>query len=374
MKTLPAFIPAFFFLLSLQLYFLLCQSFSLAPYNEKITKNHGNFRHSVGPPNILQPTIFSLEPNKQYGQLQKTKRFGLPSESASEEAKQIDGLDYEMSLLRWGASFLSAVAFGVGVYFFKGAQSSLDFFSGYLVEQSLSVDNLFVFLLLFDFFKVELAPQNKVLSYGIFGSVVLRFIFILLGAEALEFFTPVLLGFAGLLLFSSFKILQEWASDDDEEEDDLSENSIVQFSQSLIPSTDYYDGDKFFTMEDGIRKATPLFICLISVELSDIAFAVDSVPAVFGVTRDPFIVFTSNIFAILGLRSLFTILSKAVTDLPYLEPAVAIVLGFVGVKLTASYFGFEVDSGISLEVILACLGGGIGLSLLKKGAKQAEEV
>eukprot|EP00547_Thalassionema_nitzschioides_P004142 CAMPEP_0194213690 /NCGR_PEP_ID=MMETSP0156-20130528/14463_1 /TAXON_ID=33649 /ORGANISM="Thalassionema nitzschioides, Strain L26-B" /LENGTH=265 /DNA_ID=CAMNT_0038941783 /DNA_START=399 /DNA_END=1193 /DNA_ORIENTATION=- len=253
--------------------------------------------------------------------------------------------------------------FGFGLLNFVDSATAEEFYAGYLVEQSLSVDNLFVFLLLFDFFKVPLQCQDKVLSWGIYGAVVMRATMITLGAIAIETFRPILLVFAGILVYSSFKILVEG---DDDEEEDMNENAIVKFSRRLIDSTDEFDESNFFTIVGGIRKATPLFLCMIAIEISDVVFAVDSVPAVFGVTENPLVVFTSNMFAIMGLRSLYTILSKAATDLVYLEPAVAVVLGFIGSKMIGEYFGYEIPTQLSLTVVATLLSGGIGLSILER--------
>lgn len=270
--------------------------------------------------------------------------------------------------LQWvGATIL----FGIGLFYMAGGRTAEEFFAGYLVEQSLSVDNLFVFLVLFDFFKVPLQSQDRVLNWGIIGAIVMRAIMIGLGAAALENFHAILLVFAGILVYSSARVL---VGGDDEEEEDMSQNTIVQFSKKIIESTDNYDGDNFFTIEEGVRKATPLLICMIAVEISDVVFAVDSIPAVFGVTENPLVVFTSNMFAIMGLRSLYTILSKAATDLKYLEPAVAIVLGFIGGKMIAEYFGYDVPTEVALGVVATLLGGGVGLSILEKNKAIEAEV
>lgn len=176
----------------------------------------------------------------------------------------------------------AATVFGGGMWAIFGSRTGEEFFAGYLVEQSLSVDNLFVFLLLFEYFRVPIQYQDRVLNWGIYGAVVMRAIMIGLGAAAIHNFRAILLVFAAILVYSSGKFFVGG----DEEEEDPSENSIVKFSRSLFPSTDYYDGDRFFTLAaDGIRKATPLFICMVAVEISDIVFAVDSIPAVFGVTE-----------------------------------------------------------------------------------------
>lgn len=190
---------------------------------------------------------------------------------------------YEQAIQRTLLWVGSAIVFGGGLWFAVGPQTGQEFFAGYLVEQSLSVDNLFVFLMLFEYFKVPLTYQDRVLNWGIYGAIVMRAIMIGLGAAALEQFHAILLVFAGILVYSSAQFFLN--NNNEEEEEDVSQNSIVQFSRNLIPSTEEYDGDRFFTLVDGIRTATPLFICMIAVEVSDVVFAVDSVPAVFGVTE-----------------------------------------------------------------------------------------
>ncbi|CAN0455962.1 unnamed protein product [Laminaria digitata] len=216
--------------------------------------------------------------------------------------------------------------------------------------------------------QVPLGNQNRVLTWGIIGAVVMRAIFIALGEVAMDVFHPVLLGFAGVLLFSAYTLLAEG---DDGGDEDLADNKVVAFAANILDATDSYDGDKFFTVADGVRRATPLLLVLVCIELSDVIFAVDSIPAVFAVTKDPFIVYTSNIWAILNLRSLFTILSSAVEDLVYLRPAVAVVLGFVGGKLGAEFFGYDVSIETSLGVITGLLGAGVGFSLLERQDKSA---
>jgi len=176
-----------------------------------------------------------------------------------------------------------AVAFGTGLGVVAGSETSEEFFAGYLLEQSLSVDNLFVFLILFEYFKVPLSSQDRVLNWGIYGAIVMRALMIGVGAAALQNFHAILLVFAGILVYSSAKTLIP--EDEDEEEEDMNENAIVKFSRNLIDSTDEFDGSNFFTMVEGVKKATPLFICMIALEISDVVFAVDSIPAVFGVTN-----------------------------------------------------------------------------------------
>ena len=265
-------------------------------------------------------------------------------------------------------SVVAAGVFGAGIYATTGEEKALEFCAGYVVEQSLSVDNLLVFLVLFEYFRVPPGPmQDKALAYGLYDAVVCRAVFVGLGAVALADFRGVLLVFAGILVASSAKILFFSEEEDDE---DVSQNAIVKWvnSQSLVPATDAFDSEdpsKFFTLDsEGVRRATPLLAAVACLELSDIVFAVDSVPAVFGVSEDPFIVYTSNMFAILGLRAWYGVLSRAAHELVYLEKAVALVLGFVGAKLGAEYFGQEVSTETSLAVIFVILGAGVAASLL----------
>ncbi|CAK8571532.1 unnamed protein product [Lathyrus sativus] len=255
----------------------------------------------------------------------------------------------------------AAVAFGVGLGFKEGYEKASEFFAGYILEQSLSVDNLFVFVLIFKYFKVPALYQNRVLSYGIAGAIVFRLTIILLGTATIQRFEAVNLLLAAILLFSSFKLFAS-----EEEESDLSDNFLVKTCQKLIPVTTNYDGNKFITKQDGIWMATPLLLTVAVIELSDIAFAVDSIPAVFGVTRDPFIVFSSNLFAILGLRSLYLIISEGMSELKYLQPSIAVVLGFIGCKMILDYFGIHVSTEASLGFVASSLSIGVILSLANK--------
>ena len=255
-----------------------------------------------------------------------------------------------------------AAAFGAGGWLALGREAGEEWLAGYLLEQSLSVDNLLVFVLVFDYFKVEEGAQKNVLNYGIWGAAIFRAVFVLLGAELLENFEGVLLLFAGILIFSSYKIL---AGGDEDEEADLQNNAVVKLCRRVITVSDEYDGDRFFTLAaDGARIATPLLLVLTVIELSDLVFAVDSIPAVFGVTRDPFIVYSSNLLAILSLRSLYSLVSSGMSELEYLEKAVGVVLGFIGLKMVAGFGGLEISTGLSLSVVCALLAGGVGLSVL----------
>lgn len=328
-------------------------------------------RQMPSSPRGLAPIVGSPSKGKERTSL---VRVGMRSRRAAEpEPEPEPEVDtYAEALKNTGVMVALAAAFGVGIFATKGVDSAFEYAAGYLVEESLSVDNLFVFILLFDFFQVDQSLQKRCLNWGIIGALVMRAVMILAGAEAVARAEWVLLVFAAILLFSSFKLLTE----DEDGDEDLSENAVVKFASKNLNAVDYFDGENFFTLEDGVRRATPLLLCLVCIEISDIVFAVDSIPAVFGITRDPFIVYTSNIFAILGLRALYTIVSEAVENLPYLRPAVAIVLGFIGGKMVVESpytLDYDVSTGVSLAVVLTILGGGIGLSLLNPPADAAED-
>jgi len=254
------------------------------------------------------------------------------------------------------------MAFGAGIWYVQGPSKAEEFFAGYLLEQSLSVDNLFVFILVFNYFKTPPEAQNKVLTWGIVSAAVLRAVFIVSGVELIQLFQPVLALFAAILILSSVKLLVQ--KDDEDEDEDLSDNAIVKFCRKFIKASDHYDGDKFWTIApDGAKVATPLLLALAVVELSDVIFAVDSIPAVFGVTLDPFIIYTSNIFAILSLRSLYGFVSSVMTELRFLDKSVALVLGFIGAKMLLGFADIEVPTDVSLLVVGLVLGAGVGASI-----------
>lgn len=260
-----------------------------------------------------------------------------------------------------------AIAYGIGRW--KGTQAALQFVTAYIVEYSLSVDNLFVFLLLFSYFKVPRVSQTRVLSFGILGAIVFRGIMIVSGEALIHRFRGVSLIFAGLLIFSAYKLI---ASGDDKNED-VSDSAVVKFASKLFPFTDTYDGQRFFTEgEDGTSLATPLMLVLLSIELSDIVFALDSVPAVLGISDDSLVIYLSNIMAIAGLRNLYFVLSDAIGNLRFLPQALAIVLAFVGGKMGAGVAGYEVGILPSLSVIVGALSLGVGLSIAYP-EKDAEE-
>ena len=225
-----------------------------------------------------------------------------------------------------------SLLFCVGIYLFYPVaphEKAMEFLAGYLIEKSLSMDNLFVFLMLFSFFGVERKYQHEVLFWGIFGALVLRSIFIFAGAAMVERFEWVLGLFGLFLLYTGAKMFVH----DDGQHTDLSQNIIVRWFRRIYPVTDKMHGDHFFVVEKGRRLATPLFVALLVIETTDVAFAVDSIPAVFSVSRDPFIVLTSNIFAILGLRALYFALAAVAKYFKYLKYGLGIILIFVGLKM-----------------------------------------
>ena len=260
---------------------------------------------------------------------------------------------YKQAITATVWSIVATIVFGLGVVWpWKGSGATVDFATAFLVEKSLSVDNLFVFLMIFEYFKVPEAHTQRVLKWGILTALLLRGVMIGLGVAVVTRFRPVLLLFALILIVSSYKMLQP------EEDSDLADNPVMKIARRLVKATDNYDGDRFFTRERGVRRATPMLVVLVCIELSDVVFAVDSIPAVVGISQDPFVVYTSNCFALLALRSLYTLLAKSVQQLHYLRHAVALILGFVGVKMTLEFFHFEVGSVISLAVIVGLLLGG----------------
>lgn len=244
-------------------------------------------------------------------------------------------------------------------------QKTLEYFTGYVIEKSLAVDNIFVFLLIFGFFKVPVEYQRRVLLYGVFGAIVLRTVMVFLGAALVKEFSWILYVFGAFLLFTGLKMMLP----EKEEKEDLTNNALLRFLRRHIRITDDYHGEAFFVMKNGLRYATPMFLVLMMVELSDVVFAVDSIPAIFAVTMDPFIVLTSNIFAILGLRAMFFLLADVADRFHLLRYGLAIVLSFIGVKLLMLEF-LHIPVVVSLAVVFVVIIGSVIASLLfpKKAA------
>ncbi|RPD85589.1 TerC family protein [Neisseria weixii] len=237
----------------------------------------------------------------------------------------------------------------------------LEFFTGYVLEKSLAVDNIFVFLMIFSYFKVPPQFQHRVLLYGVLGAIVLRAIMIFVGAVLVQQFEWILYLFGAFLLYTGLHMIKTCGGDD--EGGDLSQNKLLNWLNKHVPVSHELNGEKFFTIENGKRIATPLFLVLIMVELSDVIFAVDSIPAVFAVTTDPFIVLTSNIFAILGLRAMYFLLADVADRFIFLKYGLAFVLSFIGVKMLIMHW-IHITISISLSVVFGALGTSILTSLI----------
>lgn len=253
------------------------------------------------------------------------------------------------ALLESGIWIAVALMFNLWFGMTYGKELGMEFLTGYLVEKSLSVDNLFVILLIFSSFRIPSQHQHRVLFYGVLGAIVLRAIFILIGAQLLHMFHWILYVFGGILVFTAVKFLRET-----DEKEDVQENFATKLLKKIIPTTNTFDGSKFFIKEGGIKKATPLFLALAVIEVTDLVFAVDSIPAVFAVTQDAFVAFASNILAILGLRALYFVLADWVAKLRYLKPGLAAILGFIGVKMLLLDV-YKIPSSVSLMVIFSIL-------------------
>jgi tellurite resistance protein TerC len=266
--------------------------------------------------------------------------------------------------LGWSLVWVAlAACFGGFVYFGFGQERALEFAAGYVIEKALSVDNLFVFVVLFSAFKVPQTSQHRVLFWGVLGALVMRAAFIAAGSLLLERFHWLMYVFGAFLLFTAVKL---WREKPEHVPESPLEGKLYKAIVRYLPTSSDLNGERFFTVKNGRRLATPLFVVLVLVEVTDLIFAVDSIPAVFAVTSDPFIVFTSNVFAILGLRSLYFVLADFVQRFHYLKPALALVLGFVGVKMLLVAVGVKVPIALSLGVILLTLTGAVLLSLRRE--------
>ena len=277
--------------------------------------------------------------------------------------------------LTWTAGWVVlSLAFNVFIYFLyennwgggasvatehlTGQQAAIQFFVGYLLEKSLSVDNIFVIAMIFAFFRVPLAEQHRVLFWGILGAVVLRAAMIAIGATLIELFDWIVYVFGGLLILSAVKMLVIR-----HDNIDPNRNVVVRLTRRLYPVSNDFDGSRFFTVVDGRSAVTPLFLSLILVETSDVMFAVDSIPAIFSVTRDPFLVFTSNVFAILGLRSLYFALAGLMEKFRYLRMSLVFLLAYVGVKMMLSHH-HPIPNLVSLAIIVGILAVGVLASIV----------
>jgi tellurite resistance protein TerC len=260
----------------------------------------------------------------------------------------------------WSAVWVTlALCFNAGIWYFAGPQPALEFLTGYLVEKSLAVDNIFVIALIFSYFAVPAVYQHRILFWGILGALVMRGAFIAAGAYVLHQWHWVIYVFGGILLVTGVKMALR-----KDEAIDPEHNPVVRLARRWLPLTSRYDGQKFWTVENGRRVATPLFLVLLLVEFTDLVFAIDSIPAIFAITSDPFLVYTSNVMAILGLRSMYFLLAGVVHKFVYLKFGLSLVLVFVGAKMMLIDV-FKVPTAVSLAVIATVIGGSIALSLLR---------
>ncbi|MGH7499735.1 MAG: TerC family protein [Gemmatimonadales bacterium] len=261
--------------------------------------------------------------------------------------------------MSWSLGLIAiALLFGGFIYWREGLHPALEYYTGYLIELSLSVDNLFVFILIFTYFGVPAEAQPKVLKWGILGAVVMRFIMIAAGALLLQRFEWITYLFGGILILTGVKMFRG-----DDEKIEPEKNPVVKLARRVLPFSDSYDGAKFFSRRlKGGLLATPLFLVVLVVEWSDLVFAIDSIPAIFSVTRDPFLVYSSNVFAILGLRAMYFVLAGMMDRFAYLKPGVALILVFVGTKMMLTHW-VHLPIYVSLAVIVVVLAGSVVLSL-----------
>lgn len=267
----------------------------------------------------------------------------------------------------WTAVWIGlSLAFNGWIWFEDGRQPALEFLTGYLIEKSLSVDNIFVFIIIFEYFRVPRKYHHRVLFWGILGALVMRGIFIAVGAALVSTFDWVLYVFGAFLVYTGYKIVRERGTQVDPEN-----NPVVRFFQRFVPLTHDYHGKRFLVRREGGLVATPLLLVLVVVEATDVVFAVDSIPAVFGVTQDPFIVFTSNIFAILGLRALYFLLADLMGRFHYLPYGLGAVLSFIGLKMLVHGW-VHVPIEVSLGGVVVLLGASVAASLLWPPAETVE--
>lgn len=277
----------------------------------------------------------------------------------------------------WSVVWIScAMVFNLLLYFFWGwmspgstytnGEAATAFLTGYLIEKSLSVDNIFVFVLIFTYFAVPQQYQHRVLFWGVLGALVMRGVMIALGAALIKEFHWVIYIFGAFLVFTGIKMAFHR-----NEEIHPEKNPLVRLFRRLMPVTEQFEGDKFFVRKAGVLMATPLFLVLLMVETSDLIFAVDSIPAIFAVTQDPFLVYTANVFAILGLRSLYFVLAGMVHKFHYLKLGLSVVLTFVGVKMLLLDTAFKIPTPISLVVVVSVIALSVIASLLRPQAPKA---
>jgi tellurite resistance protein TerC len=259
-----------------------------------------------------------------------------------------------------------ALSFGGAIYLALSPAKALEYITGYVVEYSLSVDNMFVFLMIFSYFAVPKNHQPKVLMFGIIGAVLLRFLFVFVGIQLINAFTWVIYIFGAILILTAVKMIAK-----KDEEMDPSKNIAYRLLKKIFPFKADHSTDKFFLRENGVLYATPMLAAVVVVEMSDIIFAIDSIPAVLSISRDTFIVYTSNIFAIIGLRSLYFLLSNLAAQFKFLQYGVAVILCFVGIKMIISRF-YHIPTAASLAVIISILAISIIMSKLYDGKQNPQ--
>ena len=262
--------------------------------------------------------------------------------------------------LIWSGVWVTlALIFNSLIYYWFGEHKAVEFLTGYLIEKSLSIDNIFVFVLVFSYFQVPAIYQHKILFWGILGALIMRVIFIFAGVALIERFHWTIYIFGVFLIYTGYKMFTE-----KDKKMDPEKNPVIKFFRKIMPVTNQLHGDKFFVKLDGKQHATPLFLVLILIETTDLIFAVDSIPAILAITQDRFIVYTSNVFAILGLRSLYFALAHIVDRFIYLSYGLAIILVFVGLKMVMVDI-FKVPTFISLLIIALVVTGSVVLSFMK---------
>ncbi|MFA3781855.1 TerC/Alx family metal homeostasis membrane protein [Melioribacteraceae bacterium 4301-Me] len=283
---------------------------------------------------------------------------------------RIGKIGIKVSLIWSGIWIITALLFNILILILHddGKQKAIEFLAGYLIEKSLSVDNLFVFLMIFNVMNIKDEFQPHVLKWGILSAIIMRIVFILAGVTLIKIFHPIIYIFGLLLFYAAYKMLLG-----KQEKIDLDNNKIIKFVSKRFHIQTNYEGKYFFTKIDGKKYVTTLFLTFLLIESADLIFAIDSIPAVIAITRDPFIVITSNIFAVLGLRALYFAIAGIVQMFTYLKYGVGIILAYVGIKMMISDF-YKIPTLISLSIIIACLFLSIIISLIQRKASSSEKL
>ena len=273
----------------------------------------------------------------------------------------VNRVGYQLTMraaLVWSLIWIGvALLFNIGIYYFLSGKTALEFMTAYLVEESLSIDNLFVFLILFRYFGIAPHLQHRVLIWGVIGAIVLRITMIVAGVTLVRQFHWLLYVFGAFLIITGVKLALERPGSSDP-----SRNLAVRLARRFLPITDRSDGEKFWVRKDGRLHTTPLFVALITIELSDVIFALDSIPAVFGISEDAFVIITSNIFAVLGLRSLYFVLAKFMDTFKFLGFGLAVVLTFIGCKMLLNPW-LQISTALALEMVAGILAVAVVLSI-----------